>query len=181
MKPIIKPVLRLPFGMGRVLWTPDRGQGILPSELMFGTNLRADLFDRRGLLIEALDFGSGLVTTAGVTYLAADMAGGANDISSFDYHAVGIGTTAAAVGDTAIENATGAPSRVAGTPSNPTGNQYQSVATVSFTSSLAITEWGLFSASTAGTLWDRRTFAAINVVNGDSIQFTYTLTVNAGG
>jgi hypothetical protein len=55
------------------------------------------------------------------------------------------------------------------------------VATFNFTSTLAITEWGLFSASTSGTLWDRRTFSAINVANGDSIQFTYTLTVPAGG
>lgn len=30
-------------------------------------------------------------------------------------------------------------------------------------------------------LWDRKVFAAINVVNGDSIQFTYTLTVTSGG
>lgn len=28
---------------------------------------------------------------------------------------------------------------------------------------------------------DHKTFAAINVINGDSIQFTYTLTVNSGG
>lgn len=29
--------------------------------------------------------------------------------------------------------------------------------------------------------WDHKVFAAINVVSGDSIQFTYTLTVTAGG
>lgn len=180
MKPVIKPVLRLPFGMGRVLWTPDNGQAILPARLMFGSDLRASLY-KGGNLADVYEFGSGLVTTAGVNYLAADMNDGSSDISAFDYHAVGIGTTAAAIGDTAIENATGAPARVVGTPSTPSAGQYRSVATVSFTSSLAITEWGLFSASTAGTMWDRRTFAAINVVNGDSIQFTYTLTVNAGG
>lgn len=31
------------------------------------------------------------------------------------------------------------------------------------------------------TPWDRRKFAAINVANGDSIQFTYSLTVSSGG
>lgn len=31
------------------------------------------------------------------------------------------------------------------------------------------------------SIWDHKVFAAINVVNGDSIQFTYTLTVNSGG
>jgi len=30
-------------------------------------------------------------------------------------------------------------------------------------------------------LWDRKQFAAINVANGDSVQFTYTLQITAGG
>lgn len=30
-------------------------------------------------------------------------------------------------------------------------------------------------------MWDHKVFSAINVVNGDSIQFTYTLTINSGG
>lgn len=30
-------------------------------------------------------------------------------------------------------------------------------------------------------MWDHKVFSAINVVNGDSIQYTYSLTVNSGG
>jgi hypothetical protein len=30
-------------------------------------------------------------------------------------------------------------------------------------------------------MWDHKVFAAINVNNGDSIQFTYQLTPNQGG
>lgn len=30
-------------------------------------------------------------------------------------------------------------------------------------------------------MWDHKVFSAINVVNGDSIQFTYTLTISSGG
>lgn len=30
-------------------------------------------------------------------------------------------------------------------------------------------------------MWDHKVFSAINVVSGDSIQFTYTLTINSGG
>jgi hypothetical protein len=30
-------------------------------------------------------------------------------------------------------------------------------------------------------MWDHKVFSAINVLNGDSIQFTYTLTINSGG
>jgi hypothetical protein len=124
----------------------------------------------------------GIVTTAGVNYMASDFASGGvtPTISGFKFHASGTGVTAAAVGDTALGTDSGV-ARVSGTASNPTANQYRSVATMAYISTLAITEWGLFSASTVGTLWDRRVFSAINVVSGDSIQFTYTLTVNNGG
>jgi hypothetical protein len=101
-------------------------------------------------------------------------------IGAFQYHDCGTGTTAAAIGDTALQTPAGT-ARVTGTPSNPSANIYKTVATISFVSTLAITEWGLFSASTTGTLWDHRVFAAINVNSGDSIQFTYQLTIAAGG
>lgn len=100
-------------------------------------------------------------------------------------------------GDTTLVTDSGV-ARVAGTQTTPGSvNIYKSIATQSYTSSLAILEWGLFSAVSAGTLWDRRWFntvgapattaiaalvtAPINVLNGDSIQFSYSLTCNAGG
>lgn len=124
----------------------------------------------------------GLVTTTGVNYMASDFASGGvtPTISGFKFHASGTGTTAAAVGDTALQTDSGV-ARVSGTPTNPSANQYRSVATMAYGSTLAITEWGIFSALTVGTMWDHRVFSAINVVSGDSIQFTYTLTVNNGG
>jgi hypothetical protein len=174
-------VLRLPFKRGALVWEPDRGQALIVGRSMFATNLSAVLRER-GRWMDEFDFGSGLVTTAGVVYLAADFAAGASDINAMNYHAVGIGASAAVIGDTALGNVTGAPARVAGAQTTPGAtNIYQSVATVSFVSTLAITEWGLFSASSAGTLWDRKVFTAINVVSGDSIQFTYQLTCTAGG
>ena len=30
-------------------------------------------------------------------------------------------------------------------------------------------------------MWDHKVFSAINVVNTDSIQFTYSLTISSGG
>jgi hypothetical protein len=124
----------------------------------------------------------GIVTTAGVNYMASDFASGGvtPTISGFKFHASGTGATAAAVTDTTLGTDSGV-ARVTGTPTNPSANQYRSVATMAYVSTLAITEWGLFSAVSTGTLWDRRVFTAINVVSGDSIQFTYTLTVNNGG
>lgn len=123
-----------------------------------------------------------LVTTAGVNYMAADFASGGTTptISGNKFHDSGTGATAAAIGDTALQTATGN-ARVSGTASNPSANIYQTVATLAYTGTAAITEWGLFSASTSGTLWDHRVFSAINVINGDSIQFTYKLTIASGG
>ena len=176
-------VLRLPFKRGALIWEPDSGgQAVIGAQSVFATRLLAVHRNRRQQTLDEFDFGSGLVTTAGVVYLAADMAGGANDINAMNWHAVGIGTTAPVIANTTMENVTGCPARVNGTQTTPgSTNIYQSVATVSFVSTLAITEWGLLSAVSAGTLWDRKTFAAINVVSGDSIQFTYQLTNTAGG
>jgi hypothetical protein len=88
----------------------------------------------------------------------------------------GTGTTAAAVTDTTLETA-GAESRTSGTSTRvtttATNDTYQVVGTITCTGSgKAITEMGLFDASTDGNLFTRHTFSAINVAVGDSIQFT---------
>lgn len=88
------------------------------------------------------------------------------------YAAVGIGTTAAAKTDTALENVTGCPARVQTTDTQPTDDKLQMVALFAFTSALAITELGILDAASNGTLLQRHVFDPINTVNGDSIQFT---------
>lgn len=172
-------IINLPL-VGKVAFIPRKhGSLYIPGGLEFRSNLKATVTrkDGRG---EVYDLGSGLVTTAGVAFLANDFAGVSGDITTINYHDSGTGTTAAAIGDTALQTPTGN-ARVAGTQTSPAGGQYRTVATLAYTATAAITEWGLFSATTGGTLWDRKVFAAINVVNGDSIQFTYTLTCNSGG
>lgn len=122
-----------------------------------------------------------MVTTAGVNYIVDSFQDSTADpLDAFSWHGSGTGTTAEAIGDTTLETETG--SRVDGTQvEGASPNIYRTVATISYGSTLAITEHGVFSASTSGTLLDRSVFAAINVGDGDSIQFTYELTVNAGG
>jgi hypothetical protein len=121
-----------------------------------------------------------VVTTAFVTALATYMYDGSGVLpTAYDYHACGTGTTAEAVGDTAL--VTEVETRATGTPTNPGAGQYRSTGTVSITGTRAITEHGLLSASSTGTLCDRSVFSAVNVVSGDSIQFQYTLTFSAGG
>jgi hypothetical protein len=171
-------LLRLPFGL---VVARDRGAATLISGMMFDTNLVAEHI-RDGKVIERYDLGSGVVTTEGVNYLAADFAAGANDINLFKFHDSGTGATAAAIGDTDLQTPAGPTTRATGSQ-NASTNTYTTVGTISYTGTLAITEWGLFTtASRASTdIWDRKVFSAINVVNGDSIQFTYVLTITAGG
>lgn len=174
-------IIELP-GIGRFAVEFERnGKALTAGSKLFTTNLTLDWMNAKGKVLDHVDLGSGVVTTAGVNYMAADfLAASTNRINAFKYHDSGTGITAEATSQTALVTPSGV-ARVAGTDTNPTANQYRSVATITYASALAITEWGLFSASTVGTMWDRRLFSAINVANGDSIQFTYTLTINAGG
>ena len=94
----------------------------------------------------------------------------------------GTGTTAAAVGDTALQTEaapTTSGGRTVGTESRTTvtntDDNYQVTGTVVAGSSLAITEAGLFDNVTAGNLLIRGVFSAVNVVSGDSIAFTFGL------
>lgn len=101
------------------------------------------------------------------------------ELENMNYHDSGTGTNAESASDTALQTPTGI-ARVAGTQSSPANGQYRSVATISYNASFSVTEHGLFSASTVGTLLDRSVFASIGVNSGDSIQFTYTFTIVAG-
>ena len=154
---------------------------------MMGT-LGAKIIRADGSHIDYGCIGKRVVTTAGVNYLRDDLAAGAGgaDISTFKYHACGTGTTAEAIGDTAlVTECTTAlnpdSTRGVGTQVNSVAKTYSSVATLTFDASAAVTEHGLFNATSSGTLWDRTVFTAINVASGDSIQFTYTLTISDGG
>jgi len=129
-----------------------------------------------------------VVTNAAVAYIVDDWDGGANTIDLFNFHGVGTGGTAEAVGDTALvtESTTVLnpdSTRATGTKSQPSANIARSVGVVTFDGAAAITEHGIFTqaATGGGTLLDRSLFAAINVVSLDSIQFTYDLTFSAGG
>lgn len=121
-----------------------------------------------------------VVTSAFAADVVDNLQAAAASFQAYDFHDSGTGSTAEASGDTALVTPVGI-ARVSGTASEPATNQYRSVATISYTGTAALREHGLFNASSAGTLMDRTVFAAINVENGDSVQFTYTLTVTAGG
>jgi hypothetical protein len=132
-----------------------------------------------------------VVTTAGVVYICADMASGANDINLFRYHGIGTTNTAEAVGDTALaaESTTALnpdSTRATGSQSQGTsGNNatYTTVGTLTADASIAAVEHGIFTqaATGGGTMLDRSVFTTVNLASGDSLQATYVLTVNSGG
>jgi len=234
-----------------------------------------------GRFARGYDLGSGLVTNIGVLALAGDSQWPQTTIVTnlfklLKYHASGKGVTAAAFTDIQIEtdSTVGGQTPVAGTQvfthdQAATTQKWVSVATIAYTGTEAVTEWGLFNdttlsrttgspftATTANTatvtatpltasstsvqgetqhvvkttttprhglitsnttavltlsfsaaigwmvnttgvvgstpgatetytlrpvMWDHKVFAAINVVNLDSVAFTYSLTIASGG
>ena len=99
-------------------------------------------------------------------------------LDDFKFHAAGTGVVAEANTDTTL--GTEIESRVSGTQlEGASANIYKTVATIPFTGTHAVTEHGVLSAASAGTLMDRSVFSAINVVNTDTIEFTYEATFNA--
>jgi hypothetical protein len=125
-----------------------------------------------------------VVTDAGVAFLVDDWDTDAQDITTMNFHACGENSTAESTADTELDSeATTETNRIAGTKSQPAGNQLRSIGTQTFTAASIIKEHGLFDSLTedAGVLWDRSIFAGIAVSTDDSIQWTYTCTINAGG
>lgn len=96
-----------------------------------------------------------------------------------DYIAVGTGTNAFAAGDTALQTETSGSglTRAQGTVSlvttTTTNDTAQVTKTFTVTGTVAVTESGVFNASSSGTLLCRQTFSAINVVDGDTLQVTW--------
>ena len=145
------------------------------------SQLSARLLRADGSAVNYGVVGYKLVTTAFVEYMVDEMIAETTAWGDFKFHDSGVGTTAAAIGDTDIETTDGQ-SRSTGTQlEGATGEIYKSVGTITYGGTLAITEHGLMNIATAGILLDRHVFSAINVESTDSIEFTYELTVDDGG
>lgn len=121
-----------------------------------------------------------LVTTAFCENMVDNLIAETSTWGDFKYHASGTDTTAANITDTTMGSESSA-TRATGTQIESGSVGYLTVGTQSYTESEAITEHGVFNSDSAGTLMDRHTFGAINVTNGMNIEWTYFLTVTAGG
>lgn len=130
--------------------------------------------------------GRRVITDAGVAYLAADIGGGANDSNLFKFHGFGTSSTAEAAAQTAL--VTELTTQYATDSTRPTGSQanstntYTTVATLSPDATVTITEHGIFTATSAGTMLDRTVFTGVALTgSADSLQATYVLTLPSGG
>lgn len=142
-------------------------------------------------LLQALGLGSwknemqlaNLVTNAGKAGVASRI-NGAGSEAAFTYLAIGIGTTAAAAGDTTLESeiTTNGGARAAATASrvttDVTNDTARLVYTWTFSGSFAVTEAGALNAASSGVLLNRQVFTAVNVVSGDSLQVTVDIDVD---
>ncbi len=115
-----------------------------------------------------------LVVTVGKNFIASRMKDAT--ATAMTHMAIGSGTTAAAAGDTTLGTELG---RVALTSTTVTANAVAYVATFpAGTGTGAVTEAGLFNASSAGTLLCRTVFSVINKGAADTLGITWTVTVN---
>lgn len=146
---------------------------------LFGKIIRGD-----GEEIDLGLMGLNIVTTSGVNYIG-DSFRGTVEPELMKFHGIGTGATAEVVGNTAL----GTEATTQYNPDNTratgslagTNNVFTTVGTNTVDASFSPTEWGLFSASSAGTMLDRVTFTAVALASGDSLQTTFNLTFTAGG
>jgi hypothetical protein len=176
----LRNTLRWAFIWGLLSNWAAKGFSALTGIPTLTAELRAVLIRADGSRVNYGVLSRRVVTTAFVNFVVDQLQTETSVFGDFKHHDSGVGTTAENIANTAMETTDGE-SRVAGTQTEGAANQYVSVGTISYTTTKAITEHGLFNDPTAGTLMDRSVFSAVNVVNGDSIQYSYSLTVNSGG
>lgn len=125
-----------------------------------------------------------VVTDTGVGFIV-DAFQNLVELENMKYHGFGTGGTAESASQTAL--VTELTTQYATDNTRPTGsttetsaNIFRSVGTLSPDATVAITEHGLFSATSSGVMFDRSLFSTINLVSGDSLQITYDLTLTSG-
>ncbi|MHA1302201.1 MAG: hypothetical protein ACTSPI_00675 [Candidatus Heimdallarchaeaceae archaeon] len=124
------------------------------------------------------------VTTEFVNFLVDCMQSSDTKFADFKYHISGTGTNAESNADTQLQTPIGTTREVGTQTEGASANIYKSVATITYSGSYAVTEHAIFNeqysaAQDDGILLDRSIFSAINVDNGDSIEFTYELEVKS--
>ena len=156
----------------------SNGEWRFPGPVLIA-NLEMTVRDSEGTLKDHRLY-QNLVVTAGKAGVASRI-NGDGALAVFNYVAIGTGVTAPAAENTTLltEITTGGGARAVATVSRVTttvtNDTAKWVITYNFTAAFAITESGVFNAASVGTLLARKTFSAINVGIGDSLQVSWTV------
>jgi hypothetical protein len=141
-------------------------------------SLRLELRDALGILKEER-FVDNLVVDAGLALIASRL----KDATATVPTHIGVGTSSTAAADNQTALVTEIGTRVSvGTPTlvltNVTGDSIQFVATFAAANATgALTEAGIFNASTVGTMLCRTVFTVINKAAGDSLTITWKVVI----
>lgn len=138
-------------------------------------HINLKLYDGNGALKSEVDK-ENVIVTVGKNFTAAWLAAASQANPFMNYIQLGTGTTGAVAGDTDVE--TGLTPRVAGTISSSTNVWTNQTTFGPGVATGAVTEAGIFSALTGGTLLARQTFAVQNKLAGDTIVFTWNVTLS---
>lgn len=138
-------------------------------------DVKIDIIGADGTVTDTREI-KNLVVTSGKTFIASRMVGVASTIMGF--MELGTGTTAAAVGDTALQTVISG-SRVALTSGTASTNVVTYVASFpAGTGTGAVTEAGVFNDVSAGTMLCRTVFSVVNKGAADAMSITWTITVS---
>jgi len=118
-----------------------------------------------------------LVVTAGKGFVASRMIGTSAGVMS--HMEVGTGTTDPAAGDTALQSAVSSSRTAFSSSASVSGAVVTYVTTFAAgTGTGALTEAGIFNASSGGTMLCRTEFSVVNKGASDSMTITWTVTVS---
>jgi hypothetical protein len=155
---------------------------MLNEKLSIKGRLSIELKDENGNLKDSRDIPN-LVVNVGRAFIAQSMLKTTtNTPVAMTHIGVGTGGTAAALADTTLGTEIGTRSSVTATnvTVTVTNDTAQYVATFAAGNGTgALTEAGVFNASTAGTMLCRTTFAVINKGANDTLTITWRVTVSS--
>ena len=135
--------------------------------------LTIEIKNDKGTVIETREV-KNLVVDAGLDYIASRMKD--TTATAMSHMAIGTGSTAAAASDTTLGTEA---DRNALTSTTVTDNAVAYVASFAAGEGTgAITEAGIFNASSGGTLLCRTVFSVVNKGASDSMTITWTVTIS---
>ena len=148
---------------------------MIKDKLKLSGDVKIELIDQNGHIKETREI-KNLVVSTGLTFICSRMADTSSNVMS--HMALGSGTTAAAANQTDLVSILG--SREALDSTSTSSNTITYVASFEAGDATgAVTEAGLFNASSGGTMLCRTVFSVVNKGAQDILNITWVITLQA--